>query len=152
MKVRQNRYSIRKFSVGLSSTLVTSLLFMGGLTAQAAETKNEVGNPHTATVQSIGYNHQSTHIEKVSSTTESHNNNDEINHSLSIHNKTKPIERENDTKDTISTNEKSNPEQNLTTEPLMDKTQQVTETNSKANSQNPPSQEATSSDNENNNS
>lgn len=156
MKVRQNRYSIRKFSVGLSSTLVTSLLFMGGLTAQAAETKHEVGNPHTATVQSIGYNHQSTHIEKVSSTesstTESHNNNDEIDNSLSIHNKTKPIERENDSKDTISTNEMSNPEQNLTTEPLASKTQQVTETNSKANSQNASSQEATSSDNENNNS
>lgn len=30
MKNRENRYSIRKFSVGASSILVATLLFMGG--------------------------------------------------------------------------------------------------------------------------
>ncbi|MDK7301216.1 YSIRK-type signal peptide-containing protein, partial [Staphylococcus hominis] len=38
MKKSENRYSIRKFSVGASSILVATLLFMGGGAAQAAET------------------------------------------------------------------------------------------------------------------
>ena len=37
MKTRQNKYSIRKFSVGASSILIAALLFMGGGSAQAAE-------------------------------------------------------------------------------------------------------------------
>ena len=34
MKTRQNKYSIRKFSVGASSILIAALLFMGGGSAQ----------------------------------------------------------------------------------------------------------------------
>lgn len=54
MKTKQNRYSIRKFSVGASSILVATLLFMGGGAAQAAETHQEEGNPESAVAQSIG--------------------------------------------------------------------------------------------------
>lgn len=54
MKKSENRYSIRKFSVGASSILVATLLFMGGGAAQAAETHQEEGNPESAVAQSIG--------------------------------------------------------------------------------------------------
>lgn len=54
MKTKQNRYSIRKFSVGASSILVATLLFMGGGAAHAAEAHQEVGNPDSAVAQSIG--------------------------------------------------------------------------------------------------
>lgn len=54
MKTRQNKYSIRKFSVGASSILIAALLFMGGGSAQAAEQNQEQGNPEKATAQSIG--------------------------------------------------------------------------------------------------
>lgn len=54
MKTRQNKYSIRKFSVGASSILIAALLFMGGGSAQAAEQNQEQGKPEKATAQSIG--------------------------------------------------------------------------------------------------
>ena len=41
MKTRQNKYSIRKFSVGASSILIAALLFMGGGSAQAAEQQQD---------------------------------------------------------------------------------------------------------------
>ena len=53
MKTRQNKYSIRKFSVGASSILIAALLFMGGGSAQA-EQNQEQGNPEKATAQSLG--------------------------------------------------------------------------------------------------
>ena len=37
MEKKQNKYSIRKFSVGASSILIGALLFLGAGTAQAAE-------------------------------------------------------------------------------------------------------------------
>lgn len=43
MKTRENRFSIRKLSVGASSVVVATLLFMGGSSAQAAEKQQEVG-------------------------------------------------------------------------------------------------------------
>ena len=54
MKTRENRFSIRKLSVGASSVVVATLLFMGGGSAQAAEKQQEVGTPETASAQSIG--------------------------------------------------------------------------------------------------
>ena len=42
MKTRENRFSIRKLSVGASSVVVATLLFMGGGSAQAAEKQQEV--------------------------------------------------------------------------------------------------------------
>ena len=41
-------------SVGASSVVVATLLFMGGGSAQAAEKQQEVGTPETASAQSIG--------------------------------------------------------------------------------------------------
>ena len=41
MKNRENKYSIRKFSVGTSSILIAALLFIGGGSAQAAENQDQ---------------------------------------------------------------------------------------------------------------
>ncbi|MCS5348705.1 YSIRK domain-containing triacylglycerol lipase Lip1 [Staphylococcus aureus] len=52
----QNKYSIRKFSVGASSILIATLLFLSGGNAQAAEKQVNMGNSQedTVTAQSIG--------------------------------------------------------------------------------------------------
>ena len=47
MKTRENRFSIRKLSVGASSVVVATLLFMGG-GSTGAEKQQEVGTPETA--------------------------------------------------------------------------------------------------------
>ena len=54
MKTRQNKYSIRKFSVGASSILIAALLFMGGGSAQATEQQQDKGTVENSTTQSIG--------------------------------------------------------------------------------------------------
>ena len=54
VKTRQNKYSIRKFSVGASSILIAALLFMGGGSAQAAEQQQDKGTVENSTTQSIG--------------------------------------------------------------------------------------------------
>ena len=55
MKNRENKYSIRKFSVGTSSILIAALLFIGGGSAQAAENQDK-GNVDSEAqqAQSIG--------------------------------------------------------------------------------------------------
>ncbi|MBE5661382.1 YSIRK domain-containing triacylglycerol lipase Lip1 [Staphylococcus sp. SS21] len=52
----QTKYSIRKFSVGASSILIATLLFLSGGHAQAAEKQVNMGNSQedTVTAQSIG--------------------------------------------------------------------------------------------------
>ncbi len=56
MRQSQNKYSIRKFSVGASSILIATLLFLSGGHAQAAEKQVNMGNSQedTVTAQSIG--------------------------------------------------------------------------------------------------
>ncbi len=56
MMKSQNKYSIRKFSVGTSSILIATLLFLSGGQAQAAEKQVNMGNSQedTVTAQSIG--------------------------------------------------------------------------------------------------
>lgn len=56
MMKSQNKYSIRKFSVGASSILIATLLFLSGGQAQAAEKQVNMGNSQedTVTAQSIG--------------------------------------------------------------------------------------------------
>lgn len=44
MMKSQNKYSIRKFSVGASSILIATLLFLSGGQAQAAEKQVNMGN------------------------------------------------------------------------------------------------------------
>ena len=41
MEKKQNKYSIRKFSVGASSILIGALIFLGAGTAQAAEEEGQ---------------------------------------------------------------------------------------------------------------
>ncbi|MFW3527833.1 YSIRK-targeted triacylglycerol lipase [Staphylococcus caprae] len=53
MKNRKNSYSIRKLSVGASSIIVASMLFIGGQTAHAAE-QDAQGNSENHIAQSIG--------------------------------------------------------------------------------------------------
>jgi len=54
VKTRQNKYSIRKFSVGASSILIAALLFIGGGSAHAAEQQQDKGTVENSTTQSIG--------------------------------------------------------------------------------------------------
>lgn len=56
MMKSQTKYSIRKFSVGASSILIATLLFLSGGHAQAAEKQVNMGNSQedTVTAQSIG--------------------------------------------------------------------------------------------------
>lgn len=56
MMKSQNKYSIRKFSVGASSILIATLLFLSDGQAQAAEKQVNMGNSQedTVTAQSIG--------------------------------------------------------------------------------------------------
>ncbi len=56
MMKSQNKYSIRKFSVGASSILIATLLFLSGGQAQAAEKQVNMGNSQedTVTARSIG--------------------------------------------------------------------------------------------------
>lgn len=58
MMKSQNKYSIRKFSVGASSILIATLLFLSGGQAQAAEKQVNMGNSQedTVTAQSIVIN------------------------------------------------------------------------------------------------
>lgn len=53
MKNRKNSYSIRKLSVGASSIIVASMLFIGGGAAHAAE-QDVQGNSESHTAQSHG--------------------------------------------------------------------------------------------------
>ncbi len=50
MMKSQNKYSIRKFSVGASSILIATLLFLSGGQAQAAEKQVNMGNSQEDTV------------------------------------------------------------------------------------------------------
>ncbi|WP_145115362.1 YSIRK-targeted triacylglycerol lipase [Staphylococcus argensis] len=55
MKQRRNKYSIRKFSIGASSILIASLLFLGGGSAHAAEKAEQQGDSTTgSTTQTTG--------------------------------------------------------------------------------------------------
>ena len=90
MKTRQNKYSIRKFSVGASSILIAALLFMGGGSAQAAEQQQDKGTVENSTTQSIGDGN-----EKLSEQQSTQNKNvneksnvDSITENESLHNET----------------------------------------------------------------
>ncbi|MGZ0075344.1 YSIRK-type signal peptide-containing protein [Staphylococcus aureus] len=51
MMKSQNKYSIRKFSVGASSILIATLLFLSGGQAQAAEKQVNMGNSRRIQLQ-----------------------------------------------------------------------------------------------------
>ncbi|MDU0448146.1 YSIRK-type signal peptide-containing protein [Staphylococcus haemolyticus] len=113
MKTRENRFSIRKLSVGASSVVVATLLFMGGSSAQAAEKQQEVGTPETASAQSIGDKDthatqkgqvQSTEQDKSqASQTENNTNNSQT----SLHNEHKQTDDAPTTNETTSTSDET---------------------------------------------
>ncbi|MDW4406610.1 YSIRK-type signal peptide-containing protein [Staphylococcus saprophyticus] len=118
MKNRENRYSIRKFSVGASSILVATLLFMGGGggAAQATETHQKVGTSESTLAQSTGDNQkqadeQETQQNKVqsneqtASTSQSVTNENEKQQNL--HNENTPSTSVNDDTNKSYTNEET---------------------------------------------
>ena len=113
MKKSENRYSIRKFSVGASSILVATLLFMGGGAAQAAETHQEEGNPESAVAQSIGDNkkqsdNQETQQDNVQSDEQATSTSQSVtneNEAQRLHNENKASTQVKDSTDQLNTNE-----------------------------------------------
>ncbi|MGX0551891.1 triacylglycerol lipase [Staphylococcus hominis] len=113
MKKSENRYSIRKFSVGASSILVATLLFMGGGAAQAAETHQEVGNPESAVAQSIGdhkkqSDNQETQQDNVQSDEQATSTSQSVtnkNEAQRLHNEDKTSTQVKDDTDQLNTNE-----------------------------------------------
>ncbi|MFS2236388.1 YSIRK-targeted triacylglycerol lipase [Staphylococcus hominis] len=113
MKKSENRYSIRKFSVGASSILVATLLFMGGGAAQAAETHQEVGNPESAVAQSIGdhkkqSDNQETQQDNVQSDEQATSTSQSVtneNEAQRLHNENKASTQVKDSIDQLNTNE-----------------------------------------------
>ena len=113
MKKSENRYSIRKFSVGASSILVATLLFMGGGAAQAAETHQEEGNPESAVAQSIGdhkkqSDNQETQQDNVQSDEQATSTSQSVtneNEAQRLHNENKASTQVKDSTDQLNTNE-----------------------------------------------
>lgn len=113
MKKSENRYSIRKFSVGASSILVATLLFMGGSAAQAAETHQEVGSPESAVAQSIGdhkkqSDNQETQQDNVQSDEQATSTSQLVtneNETQRLHNENKASTQVKDSTDQLNTNE-----------------------------------------------
>lgn len=113
MKKSENRYSIRKFSVGASSILVATLLFMGGGAAQAAETHQEVENPESAVAQSIGdhkkqSDNQETQQDNVQSDEQATSTSQSVtneNEAQRLHNENKASTQVKDSTDQLNTNE-----------------------------------------------
>lgn len=88
MKNRKNSYSIRKLSVGASSIVVASMLFIGGSSAYAAESNHQgtQDNSEVSTSQSIG-EQQNNQTDKQSETDDTQNNTLETKDNTStIHN------------------------------------------------------------------
>lgn len=121
MKKSENRYSIRKFSVGASSILVATLLFIGGGAAQAAETHQEEGNPESAVAQSIGdhkkqSDNQETQLDNVQSDEQATSTSQSVtneNETQRLHNENKTSTQVKDDRDQLNTNEGTT-EHNLT--------------------------------------
>lgn len=99
MKNRENKYSIRKFSVGTSSILIAALLFIGGGSAQAAENQDK-GNVDSEAqqAQSIGeqqgndvkneQTNQSSELKKQNDSVEAQNDNQQDATPTSLHKET----------------------------------------------------------------
>lgn len=90
MKQRRNKYSIRKFSVGASSILIASLLFLGGGSAHAAEKAEQQGDSTTgSTTQTTGeqavQDSESTPNTSQTSQQETPQDSDATDHNDSLH-------------------------------------------------------------------
>lgn len=99
MKNRENKYSIRKFSVGTSSILIAALLFIGGGSAQAAENQDKENvDSEAQQAQSIGeqqgndvkneQTNQSSELKKQNDSVEAQNDNQQDATPTSLHKET----------------------------------------------------------------
>ena len=98
MKTRQHKYSIRKVSVGTSSILIATLLFIGGGSAQAAESHVDVGSSQQSTVaaQSIGEEQTGEVVDsEQQSTTDKEQKLEDQKNTTNLHNNKGAIEQDN---------------------------------------------------------
>ncbi|EHJ07494.1 YSIRK-targeted triacylglycerol lipase [Staphylococcus simiae] len=112
MKTRQNKYSIRKFSVGTSSILIATLLFMGGGNAQAAEKHVDVGSSQqsTVTAQSIGEEQTREADSEQSSTADKLQKSEDQANTTNLHSNKGIIEQdERDTNEALNNNQDETP-------------------------------------------
>lgn len=128
MKNRENKYSIRKFSVGTSSILIAALLFIGGGSAQAAENQDK-GNVDSEALQaqSIGeqqgndvkneQTNQSSELKERNDSVEAQNDNQQDVTPTSLH-------KETSEKDTIQTSQ-DNTEEKQTKDATVESDQSV---------------------------
>ena len=137
MKNRENKYSIRKFSVGTSSILIAALLFIGGGSAQAAENQDK-GNVDSEAqqAQSIGeqqgndvkneQTNQSSELKERNDSVETQNDNQQDATSTSLHKETSEKDTTQTSQD--NTEEKQTKDATVETEQSADQVQQDVKT------------------------
>lgn len=137
MKNRENKYSIRKFSVGTSSILIAALLFIGGGSAQAAENQDK-GNVDSEAqqAQSIGeqqgndvkneQTNQSSELKERNDSVETQNDNQQDATPTSLHKETSEKDTTQTSQD--NTEEKQTKDATVETEQSADQVQQDVKT------------------------
>lgn len=137
MKNRENKYSIRKFSVGTSSILIAALLFIGGGSAQAAENQDK-GNVDSEAqqAQSIGeqqgndvkneQTNQSSELKERNDSVETQNDNQQDAAPTSLHKETSEKDTTQTSQD--NTEEKQTKDATVETEQSADQVQQDVKT------------------------
>ncbi|MEX2948747.1 YSIRK-type signal peptide-containing protein [Staphylococcus warneri] len=137
MKNRENKYSIRKFSVGTSSILIAALLFIDGGSAQAAENQDK-GNVDSEAqqAQSIGeqqgndvkneQTNQSSELKKRNDSVETQNDNQQDATPSSLHKETSEKDTTQTSQD--NTEEKQTKDATVEIEQSADQVQQDVKT------------------------
>lgn len=137
MKNRENKYNIRKFSVGTSSILIAALLFIGGGSAQAAENQDK-GNVDSEAqqAQSIGeqqgndvkneQTNQSSELKERNDSVETQNDNQQDATPTSLHKETSEKDTTQTSQD--NTEEKQTKDATVETEQSADQVQQDVKT------------------------
>ena len=137
MKNRENKYSIRKFSVGTSSILIAALLFIGGGSAQAAENQDK-GNVDSEAqqAQSIGeqqgndvkneQTNQSSELKERNDSVEAQNDNQQDATPTSLHKETSEKDTTQTSQD--NTEEKQTKDATVETEQSANQVQQDVKT------------------------
>lgn len=140
MKNRENKYSIRKFSVGTSSILIAALLFIGGGSAQAAENQDK-GNVDSEAqqAQSIGeqqgndvkneQTNQSSELKERNDSVKAQNDNQKDATPTSLHKETSEKDTTHTSQD--NTEEKQPKEATVETDQSADQVQQDVKTTPK---------------------
>lgn len=137
MKNRENKYSIRKFSVGTSSILIAALLFIGGGSAQAAENQDKWNvDSEAQQAQSIGeqqgndvkneQTNQSSELKERNDSVETQNDNQQDATPTSLHKETSEKDTTQTSQD--NTEEKQTKDATVETEQSADQVQQDVKT------------------------